>query len=381
MSTNRKFVFWQNMVSFHQSCFLHCLSKRENVEVILVAVVAIEEKREKMGWKVPEMGRVKIITSPEEAVMNKILQDSDENTFHIFSGFDREPLFRNAFSYVISHGLHLGIMAEPYDWLGIKGKLRYMRSVYHRLRYGKNIDFVLAIGNKGMEVYHKAGYDSNKIFEWGYFVESKPAVNLNKHDGYKVIYAGSLLPYKGVHTLVKAWSKLKREDIELNIVGEGPEFPMLQHLVNDLTLHNVKFSGFAENDKIRQLIGEHDLFVLPSVLKEGWGAVVNEALMQGTPVVCTDHCGASVLLGDHNYSTVIKAGDIERLAVELDGRISAGKTRESIRAKIRTWSECLSGEHATDYFLDIIKCVSEGGPIPRAPWRKDRTGSQGVLTD
>lgn len=370
MSTKKKFIFWQNMVSFHQSCFLHSLSFSENIEVILVAVVAMEEKRERMGWKVPDMGRVKILVAPDEVVIKRILETSDDNTFHIFSGFDSEPFFKNAFSYVINNGLHLGIMAEPYDWLGIKGKLRYIRSIYHQLRYGRKIDFVLAIGNKGMEVYRKAGYKYGKLFEWGYFVESTPPVAGEEYGPFRVMYAGSLLPYKGVHTLVRAWSMVEREDVELNIIGEGPESAMLKDLAKELALHNIKFSGFEENERIRTLIGQHDLFVLPSVLKEGWGAVVNEALIQGTPVICTDHCGASVLLGEHNYSTVIKAGDVERLADEIDGRIKAGKTGKSIRTKIRSWSECLSGEHAADYFLDIVKCVYEGGPVPQAPWRK-----------
>ena len=35
-----------------------------------------------------------------------------------------------------------------------------------------------------------------------------------------------------------------------------------------------------------------DVLVLPSRF-DGWGAVVNEALMVGTPVICSDRCGAS----------------------------------------------------------------------------------------
>jgi glycosyltransferase involved in cell wall biosynthesis len=372
MSTSKKFVFWQNMVSFHQSCFLYCLSLRDNVDVTLVAVTAMDEKREKMGWKVPDMGRTRLVVAPDEATINEILTTSDKDTVHIFSGFDREPHFKNAFAHVIKRGLRLGIMAEPYDWLGLKGKLRYVRSIYQRQQYGKKIDFILAIGNKGMEVYSKAGYKKEKLFEWGYFVQEMPPVIADEYGPFRVMYAGSLLPAKGLHTLVQAWSRLKREDIELNIIGEGPEYPTLKGLAEELALRNVRFSGFEGNDKIRALIGEHDLFVLPSILKEGWGAVVNEALIQGTPVICTDHCGASVLLGAHNYSTVIKAGDVDRLADEIDGRIRAGKTGENIRTEIRSWSECLSGEHAADYFLDIVKRVYEGGPVPRAPWRKKK---------
>ena len=379
MSSNKKFIFWQNMVSSHQSCFLHCLSLKEHVEVVLVTVVAMEEKRKKMGWKIPEMGRVKLVIAPEQSVINDILKTSDENTYHIFSGFDSEPLFSHAFSYLTRHRHNLGIMAEPYSWLGLKGKLRYLRSIYHRLRYGGTFDFILAIGSKGMEVYKKAGYKREKLFEWGYFLENTPPVTADEYGPFKVMYAGGLVPNKGVHTLIKAWSTVKNNDCELNIIGDGPESSALKGLVNELALGNVNFSGFQENETVIKLMGQHDLFVLPSVLKEGWGAVINEALQQGTPVVCTDHCGASILLGDHNFSTVIRAGDIDRLSDEINTRIRAGKTPANVREKIRSWSECLSGGHAADYFLAIMSRVYENGAAPRAPWRKEQ--KRGSLVD
>lgn len=372
MAKNRKFVFWQNMVSVHQSCFLHCLSMREDVEVVLVAVVAIEEKRRRMGWTLPDMGRVKLIISPEQAVINDIINASDEHTYHVFSGFDSEPLFRNAFAYLTAHRHHLGIMAEPYSWLGVKGQLRYLRSIYHRLRYGNLFDFILAIGSKGMEVYSKAGYKKDKLFEWGYFVEPAPSAETAADGPFRVMYAGGLVPNKGVHTLVRAWSNVKGSNTELNIIGDGPEAPMLKSLVSELGLQNVHFSGFQDNETVTKLMGQHDLLVLPSILKEGWGAVINEALQQGTPVICTDHCGASVLLGDHNFSTVIRAGDISRLSDEMNKRIRAGKVPAGAREKIRNWSECLSGAHAADYFLDIMHCVYDKGAAPLAPWRKGK---------
>ncbi|MCF6405371.1 glycosyltransferase [Chitinophaga filiformis] len=372
MAKNRKFVFWQNMVSVHQSCFLHCLSLKEHVEVVLVTVVAIEEKRKRMGWTIPDMGRVKLIVGPDQAVINDIVTSSDENTYHIFSGFDSEPLFRNAFAYLTAHRHHLGIMAEPYSWLGIKGQLRYLRSVYHRMRYGKMFDFILAIGSKGMEVYNRAGYKKDKLFEWGYFVQPAPPVRAEESGPFRVMYAGGLVPNKGVHTLIRAWSNVKNSNGELNIIGDGPEAPMLKSLVNELTLPNVKFSGFQDNETVTKLMGQHDLLVLPSILKEGWGAVINEALQQGTPVICTDHCGASVLLGDHNFSTVIRAGDISRLSEEMNKRMKAGKVPAGAREKIRRWSECLSGARAAEYFLDIMHCVYEDGPAPQAPWRKGK---------
>lgn len=55
------------------------------------------------------------------------------------------------------------------------------------------------------------------------------------------------------------------------------------------------FLGVKTNREVQERMRTGDLLVLPS-LYDGWGTVVNEALQNGMRVLCSDACGASVLL-------------------------------------------------------------------------------------
>jgi glycosyltransferase involved in cell wall biosynthesis len=66
-----------------------------------------------------------------------------------------------------------------------------------------------------------------------------------------------------------------------------------------------------------------DMLVLPSIrtatFTEPWGLVVNEAMLQGTPVIATDAVGAVAggLVRDGRNGVVVRAGDPASLAAAL----------------------------------------------------------------
>ena len=58
------------------------------------------------------------------------------------------------------------------------------------------------------------------------------------------------------------------------------------------TIPGVTFLPSQSPEKIRELMRQHDTFVLASNGYEGWGAVVSEALEEGMNVIGTWECGA-----------------------------------------------------------------------------------------
>ena len=58
----------------------------------------------------------------------------------------------------------------------------------------------------------------------------------------------------------------------------------------------VMFMPAQPMEKVRELMREHDLFVLASNAYEGWGAVVSEALEEGMRVLGTFEAGASAAI-------------------------------------------------------------------------------------
>jgi glycosyltransferase involved in cell wall biosynthesis len=107
-----------------------------------------------------------------------------------------------------------------------------------------------------------------------------------------VIYAGRLMDFKHIDTLIKTIHLLKEQIpiIKCLVIGEGPEKKRLEVLVRKLNLEkNIKFLGFLENhDDVYALMKSSKVFILPST-REGFGLVVIEANACGIPVITIDH--------------------------------------------------------------------------------------------
>jgi glycosyltransferase involved in cell wall biosynthesis len=117
----------------------------------------------------------------------------------------------------------------------------------------------------------------------------------------------------------------------------------------------------------------YDLLVIPS-RHDGWGAVVNEALQRGVPVIATDEVGAHDLLGAPWRGTIVPSDDVHALAAALQARIDAGPLTRDDRLRILEWSSVISGEVFTDYLEAILAYARTGGTRPAAPWLTDGSG-------
>ena len=54
-----QFVFWQNMISIHQSALIKALAREHGV--LLAVQTDFEGERESSGWTVPDMGNARIL--------------------------------------------------------------------------------------------------------------------------------------------------------------------------------------------------------------------------------------------------------------------------------------------------------------------------------
>jgi glycosyltransferase involved in cell wall biosynthesis len=85
----------------------------------------------------------------------------------------------------------------------------------------------------------------------------------------------------------------------------------------------VRLLGQVDAADLPALYAAADVLVLPSVqtasFLEPWGLVVNESMLQGTPVIASDAVGAAVggLVRDGRNGFVVPAGDPDALATRL----------------------------------------------------------------
>lgn len=361
----KKYVFWQNILSIHQSAFIRNLA--ENNYVTVVVEKKFNEERIKQGWTIPDFGKALLIISPEVESINSLL--SDKEIIHVFTGIKSFKLASQVFILATKQKAKVGVILEPFNWIGIKGKLRFIKYLLLRLKFGKNIDFLLVIGNRGRWCYEKTGFHSAKIYDWGYFTESnklisKESTTISLDRKPNIIFVGSIDNNKNILELVSVCKK--NRDIFQNflIIGSGPLKQELLFLIKD---SNFSYLGNISNENVKEHILDSDLLILPSKY-DGWGAVVNEALTMGTPVLVSENCGSSILIDGDYRGTVfsIDKNNLEEILISFLQKLPYG---ESKRNSIINWADkSISGKIAAEYFLQIVGNVYYISEKPIAPW-------------
>ncbi len=358
----------------------------KDYEVVLVVQNELPENRRNCGWSVPILGLVRVITAPLNTLTERLLSEREFDSIHLFSGIRAYPLPWKAFQLCATTRARMGIVSEAHNWHGVKGKLVLVRGKVDVFRYRRRIDFIMAIGQLGTKWFELCGFPKSKIYPFAYVVETPTLCDcktrLQDRDSLsKVVlcYIGQLVSRKGIDILVKALADLKFRNWTLHLVGDGPEKGQLKSLVRSCNLDgSVSFHGRLDNAEAMRILAGSDLLILPSRW-DGWGAVVNEALMRGIPAICTDRSGASDLLRGSYRGSVVEAGSVCSLNLALQEWLTKGPIDSDLRLRIREWSKCIQGQTVAEYLSGVIKNVIGNGSRPVCPWSNTESCSPGMF--
>ncbi len=108
-----------------------------------------------------------------------------------------------------------------------------------------------------------------------------------------VMVLGRLVPQKRVEFAIDAVAELAAElpDVQLWVVGSGYwEHALREHAADRGVADRVHFHCHVSEEEKHRLLAEAWVLAMPSI-KEGWGLVVVEAGVHGTPTVAFDHAG------------------------------------------------------------------------------------------
>jgi glycosyltransferase involved in cell wall biosynthesis len=368
-----KFVLWQGILSMHQSAYIRALAQQN--EVTIVAQSGLHAEQVHMGWFVPDMGRVQVITNPDADRIQSTFLSCGSDAIHIISGVRKNKLNGLALQECLTRGLRTGLMTEKPDTRGLKGRLKPYLYKYQKLKWSHGLQFIIAMGQRGITWYKQIGYHSSMLYPFAYITES---VKSNRNyqpqssDVVEIVYIGRCIQLKGVDIALKALAQLLNYKWSFTIVGDGSEKPAWQKLAANLGLNSrVKFLPAMPNIDALSLLETMDVLILPS-RSDGWGAVVNEALMHGVPVICSDQCGAVDLLREpwRGYSFQLNPTNdlIEKLRLMLD----RGKKKATDSERIMKWSECIQGQAAAAYFESIFSHIYNQTSCPIPPWCVDK---------
>lgn len=351
------FVFWQNVISIHQSAFIKALAQEH--DVVLVAEDYLDCQRKAEKWNVPDMGAAQVIVKPTYYKIEELL--SHPECEHVFSGINAYPMVYTTLKMAVKKKCKFTVLIEPYEWSGLKGFLRQLKYTILALKFGKNIKHMFVTGNRGMSCYRKAYFNPEILHQWGYFTEQDNELSnkgLNNRDRkVKLLYVGRLDENKNILPIIEQIDQYEENIESFSIVGDGILFDNLKNIATRNP--KIKVLGRIGNNETVRIMSEHDYLILPS-LYDGWGAVVNEALAQGTRVLCSIACGASVLLdGKMRGEAFLQENAIDTIKCWCE----RGPLTQAERKEIRDWATShISGAVAADYFVKIITGVDVIAP-------------------
>lgn len=128
---------------------------------------------------------------------------------------------------------------------------------------------------------------------------------------------GRIVRRKAYHDLVRALKISGIEDLDLLIVGDGPEEARLRKLTTELGLTDrVHFLGHVDDTVKFQYLRVADMFALASV-HEGFGIVFLEAMYCGLPIVTTNVGGQTDFLHEGRNALLVEPGHPERFGAAL----------------------------------------------------------------
>jgi glycosyltransferase involved in cell wall biosynthesis len=119
------------------------------------------------------------------------------------------------------------------------------------------------------------------------------------HRPLRAVFVGRLVPYKGADILLEAAAEfLRRDQLELHIIGDGPQRAHLETMVDQLGIQRtVYFHGWLPHGEVQERLRTYDFMALPSIREFGGGVVVESMALGVTPIVA-DYGGPSELIDE-----------------------------------------------------------------------------------
>lgn len=162
------------------------------------------------------------------------------------------------------------------------------------------------------------------------------------------VFVGRLVPYKGVDMAIEAAAPfLRRGEMTFDVIGDGPEKPAIDALVERLgVVDAVTLPGWIPHDELGSRFSHADVLVFPSVREFG-GAVVLEAMALGVVPIVAAYGGPDELVTDDSGWRIplrsrqeLIAGFHDCLARLVDDPSPVPDKAEAARARVRrsfTW--------------------------------------------
>lgn len=196
---------------------------------------------------------------------------------------------------------------------------------------------------------HHLGLD---LQEWAYQPDGRPART--------ILAVGAFERVKGFDVLLRAARRLMEagQDLELELIGEGPESGVLHDLAAAAPLRGrVRFRGWLRPDEVRRAMLQATMLVHPSTgLGDAVPTVIKEAMALGTPVIGSAVAGIPELLDEGRCGVLVPPQDEAALAQAIAGLLDSAERRAALSRGARAYAETVFDmRHNGSALADLIR--------------------------
>jgi glycosyltransferase involved in cell wall biosynthesis len=387
MTQPRDIVCWQPLLTSHQAYTFQALGRAAGSSVTAFVAQAQDDIRAAQGWTPLSDASlsidIRLLPQSKWLAYARQQLSIHRQAIHIFgSPFDRLKMMA-VLGLAILYGLEIYLISEPYSPISagylrdgaklpnlIKAKLRPAAYRAYGLLLGRRIDGVFAISPLAVTQYRSIGIPSKRVFPFGYFVPLQnagravtPDENKSATGELRLICVATLIARKGIPELIAAVHALRGHGVAscLEVYGSGnPEEFQFDGAA-------VKYGGVIPFGFAQAFIAKYDLLVLPSFY-DGWGVVVNEALMAGVPVVCSNRVGAGAVVKKWGCGLVYDLAEHGALEQALLQVARSPSELQQMRQAARQAGAALDPEVAGQYMMQVLRSVRLDQSAPACPW-------------
>lgn len=217
------------------------------------------------------------------------------------------------------------------------------------------VDYLLAPSTTVANSYVEHGFDESKIrvLPYGAQLTNSALVcgsSVSKKSGLererrkiRIVCVAQVMPRKGQYHFVKAIAESGIEsEVEVTLVGiaDGAYFRAIESLGVELN-----YKGAVSHSCALELMREADITFLNS-LEDGFGMVVMESLSVGTPVIVSKYAGASEVVRDFPFVSVVDPFDGNEIVNAINSVLGC-PVEDSFMAGVISWREY--SKHLVDY--------------------------------
>ena len=382
-------TFISNYINHHQIPFSDCLYAALGDGYHFVQTEPMDEERKEMGWQTDLHALPYLICAYEQPeLVNRLLLESD---VVIFGGCeDQEMIQPRLLLKKLTFRYSERIYREG-QWKFVSP--RGLKQKYHdHIRFRKAPVYLLCAGGYVASDFRLIHAYPDKMFRWGYFPVLKTYPDDDCHEKRKqnavpvILWAGRFITLKHPEAALWLIKELKEADYacHLRMIGGGPLEADLKQQVERMGIaDSVEFCGFQKPDQVRASMEEADIHLFTSDYKEGWGAVLNEAMNSGCAVLAGHGIGAVPSMLRHGENGLVYKNkcysEFRKYAFTLvkDKALLQKLGTNAYETVAGTWNPEEAAKRLLAFcrgLLDAKLMVEKEGPLSPAPVISPRGG-------